>query len=83
MFSVSILIFRPGTAAKVRLLVQHELNILRALGKHGLQPSLIVYWAKSLLKTVSRLLPFLANVKLLFKFVQFMDLNAQMFRLIQ
>ncbi|KAM6448060.1 ranBP2-like and GRIP domain-containing protein 4 isoform 2-T2 [Liasis olivaceus] len=41
----------PGTAAKVRLLVQHELNILRALGKHGLQPSLIVHWAKSLLKT--------------------------------
>ncbi|KAK9401802.1 E3 SUMO-protein ligase RanBP2 [Crotalus adamanteus] len=41
----------PGTAAKVRLLVQYELNILRALGKHGLQPSLIVHWAKSLLKT--------------------------------
>uniref|UniRef100_A0A8C6Y8M0 E3 SUMO-protein ligase RanBP2 n=1 Tax=Naja naja TaxID=35670 RepID=A0A8C6Y8M0_NAJNA len=41
----------PGTAAKVRLLVQHELNVLRALGKHGLQPSLIVHWAKSLLKT--------------------------------
>ncbi|XP_070607187.1 ranBP2-like and GRIP domain-containing protein 4 [Erythrolamprus reginae] len=41
----------PGSAAKVRLLVQHELNIIRALGKHGLQPSLIVYWAKSLLKT--------------------------------
>ncbi|XP_026563146.1 ranBP2-like and GRIP domain-containing protein 4 isoform X1 [Pseudonaja textilis] len=41
----------PGTAAKVRLLVQHELNTLRALGKHGLQPSLIVHWAKSLLKT--------------------------------
>nr|XP_008105263.1 PREDICTED: E3 SUMO-protein ligase RanBP2 isoform X2 [Anolis carolinensis] len=41
----------PGTAAKVRLLVQHEISILRALGKHGLQPALIVHWAKSLLKT--------------------------------
>ncbi|CAI5771997.1 SUMO-protein ligase 2-like isoform X2 [Podarcis lilfordi] len=40
-----------GTAAKVRLLVQHEISILRALGKHGLQPALIVHWAKSLLKT--------------------------------
>ncbi|XP_034970727.2 ranBP2-like and GRIP domain-containing protein 4 isoform X3 [Zootoca vivipara] len=41
----------PGTAAKVRLLVQHEISILRALGKHGLQPALIVHWAKCLLKT--------------------------------
>ncbi|XP_061482731.1 E3 SUMO-protein ligase RanBP2-like isoform X2 [Rhineura floridana] len=41
----------PGTAAKMRLLVQHEISILRALGKHGLQPALIVHWAKSLLKT--------------------------------
>uniref|UniRef100_A0A8D0G5T5 RAN binding protein 2 n=1 Tax=Sphenodon punctatus TaxID=8508 RepID=A0A8D0G5T5_SPHPU len=41
----------PGTAAKLRLLVQHELNTLRALGKHGLQPALIVHWAKSLHKT--------------------------------
>ncbi|KAJ6667455.1 hypothetical protein lerEdw1_016576 [Lerista edwardsae] len=41
----------PGTAAKMRLLVQHEIGILRVLGKHGLQPGLIVHWAKSLLKT--------------------------------
>ncbi|XP_062982267.1 ranBP2-like and GRIP domain-containing protein 4 isoform X3 [Elgaria multicarinata webbii] len=41
----------PGTAAKMRLLIQHELSILRALGKHGLQPALIVHWAKSLLRT--------------------------------
>ncbi|XP_044284139.1 E3 SUMO-protein ligase RanBP2-like isoform X2 [Varanus komodoensis] len=40
-----------GTAAKMRLLIQHEISILRALGKHGLQPGLIVHWAKSLLKT--------------------------------
>ncbi|XP_033003566.1 E3 SUMO-protein ligase RanBP2-like isoform X5 [Lacerta agilis] len=41
----------PGTAAKVRLLVQHEISTLRALGKHGLQPALIMHWAKCLLKT--------------------------------
>ncbi|KAM7182203.1 ranBP2-like and GRIP domain-containing protein 4 isoform 1-T1 [Macrochelys suwanniensis] len=45
----------PGTAAKLRLLVQHEINTLRALGKHGLQPALIVHWAKCLHKTGSRL----------------------------
>uniref|UniRef100_A0A8B9PZ19 RAN binding protein 2 n=1 Tax=Apteryx owenii TaxID=8824 RepID=A0A8B9PZ19_APTOW len=41
----------PGTAAKLRLLVQHEISTLRALGKHGLQPALIIHWAKSLQKT--------------------------------
>ncbi|XP_060089748.1 E3 SUMO-protein ligase RanBP2-like isoform X1 [Heteronotia binoei] len=41
----------PGTAAKVRLRVQHEISSLRALGNHGLQPALIIHWAKSLLKT--------------------------------
>ncbi|KAJ7319744.1 hypothetical protein JRQ81_019255 [Phrynocephalus forsythii] len=41
----------PGTAAKLRLLVQHEISILRTLGRHGLQPALVVHWAKSLLKT--------------------------------
>uniref|UniRef100_A0A674I463 RAN binding protein 2 n=1 Tax=Terrapene triunguis TaxID=2587831 RepID=A0A674I463_9SAUR len=45
----------PGTAAKLRLLVQHEINTLRALGKHGLQPALIVHWAKRLHKTGSSL----------------------------
>ncbi|XP_068781927.1 ranBP2-like and GRIP domain-containing protein 4 isoform X5 [Struthio camelus] len=41
----------PGTAAKLRLLVQHEISTLRALGKHGLQPALIIHWAKCLQKT--------------------------------
>uniref|UniRef100_A0A8C0GP10 E3 SUMO-protein ligase RanBP2 n=1 Tax=Chelonoidis abingdonii TaxID=106734 RepID=A0A8C0GP10_CHEAB len=45
----------PGTAAKLRLLVQHEINTLRALGKHGLQPALIVHWAKCLQKTSNNL----------------------------
>ncbi|XP_010177021.1 PREDICTED: E3 SUMO-protein ligase RanBP2, partial [Mesitornis unicolor] len=41
----------PGTAAKLRLIVQHGINTLRALEKHGLQPALIIHWAKSLQKT--------------------------------
>ncbi|XP_027530809.1 E3 SUMO-protein ligase RanBP2-like isoform X4 [Neopelma chrysocephalum] len=41
----------PGTAAKLRLTVQHGLSTLRTLEKHGLQPALIIHWAKSLQKT--------------------------------
>ncbi|XP_005400866.1 PREDICTED: E3 SUMO-protein ligase RanBP2 isoform X2 [Chinchilla lanigera] len=56
--AVSALIHRkaaPGTAAKLRLLVQHELITLRGQEKHGLQPALLVHWAKYLLKTGSSL----------------------------
>ncbi|XP_048208454.1 ranBP2-like and GRIP domain-containing protein 4 isoform X2 [Perognathus longimembris pacificus] len=45
----------PGTSAKLRLLVQHEINTLRGQEKHGLQPALLVYWAKCLQKTGSSL----------------------------
>uniref|UniRef100_A0A8C0C2L4 E3 SUMO-protein ligase RanBP2 n=1 Tax=Buteo japonicus TaxID=224669 RepID=A0A8C0C2L4_9AVES len=41
----------PGTAAKLRLNVQHGISTLRTLEKHGLQPALIIHWAKSLQKT--------------------------------
>ncbi|NXW54105.1 RBP2 ligase, partial [Eurystomus gularis] len=41
----------PGTATKLRLIVQHGISILRTLEKHGLQPALIIHWAKSLQKT--------------------------------
>ncbi|XP_039570045.1 E3 SUMO-protein ligase RanBP2-like isoform X3 [Passer montanus] len=41
----------PGTAAKLRLIVQHGISTLRTLDKHGLQPALIIHWAKSLQKT--------------------------------
>ncbi|NXP45192.1 RBP2 ligase, partial [Heliornis fulica] len=41
----------PGTAAKLRLTVQHGISTLRTLAKHGLQPALIIHWAKSLQKT--------------------------------
>ncbi|NXL64296.1 RBP2 ligase, partial [Chordeiles acutipennis] len=41
----------PGTAAKLRLIVQHGISALRTLEKHGLQPALIIHWAKSLQKT--------------------------------
>ncbi|XP_069492978.1 E3 SUMO-protein ligase RanBP2-like isoform X2 [Ambystoma mexicanum] len=44
---------QPGTSAKLRLLVQHELTTLRALEKHGLQPSLVIHLARSLHKTGS------------------------------
>uniref|UniRef100_A0A2I3GEG3 RAN binding protein 2 n=1 Tax=Nomascus leucogenys TaxID=61853 RepID=A0A2I3GEG3_NOMLE len=45
----------PGNSAKLRLLVQHEINTLRAQEKHGLQPALLVHWAKCLQKTGSSL----------------------------
>ncbi|XP_045139919.1 E3 SUMO-protein ligase RanBP2 [Echinops telfairi] len=45
----------PGTSAKLRLLVQREINTLRAQEKHGLQPALLIYWAKCLQKTGSEL----------------------------
>ncbi|KAK4832000.1 hypothetical protein QYF61_020438 [Mycteria americana] len=41
----------PGTAAKLRLIVQHGISTLRTLEKHGLQPALVIHWAKSLQKT--------------------------------
>ncbi|NXG17876.1 RBP2 ligase, partial [Grallaria varia] len=41
----------PGTAAKLRLIVQHGISTLRTLEKHDLQPALIIHWAKSLQKT--------------------------------
>ncbi|KAM6179533.1 ranBP2-like and GRIP domain-containing protein 4 [Erethizon dorsatum] len=56
--AVSALIHRkaaPGTAAKLRLLVQHELITLRGQEKHGLQPAMLVHWARYLLKTGSSL----------------------------
>uniref|UniRef100_UPI00398E5AB3 E3 SUMO-protein ligase RanBP2 isoform X2 n=1 Tax=Pristiophorus japonicus TaxID=55135 RepID=UPI00398E5AB3 len=40
---------QPGTSAKLRLLIQRELGILRTLEKHGLQPALIIHWAQSLI----------------------------------
>lgn len=45
----------PGTSAKLRLLVQREINSLRGQEKHGLQPALLVHWAQSLQKTGSSL----------------------------
>ncbi|XP_027479510.2 E3 SUMO-protein ligase RanBP2 isoform X1 [Zalophus californianus] len=45
----------PGTTAKLRLLVQHDINTLRSQEKHGLHPALLVHWAKCLQKTGSGL----------------------------
>ncbi|XP_042689775.1 E3 SUMO-protein ligase RanBP2-like isoform X2 [Centrocercus urophasianus] len=41
----------PDSATKLKLLVQHGLSTLRALEEHGLQPALIIHWARSLQKT--------------------------------
>ncbi|XP_053561416.1 E3 SUMO-protein ligase RanBP2 [Bombina bombina] len=41
----------PGTSAKLRLVIQHGLGTLRSLEKHGLQPALLIHWARSLYKT--------------------------------
>ncbi|KAM5252530.1 E3 SUMO-protein ligase RanBP2-like isoform 2-T2 [Hipposideros larvatus] len=45
----------PGTSAKLRLLVQHDINTLRGQEKHGLQPVLLIHWAQYLQKTGSGL----------------------------
>lgn len=42
----------PGMSAKLRMIVQHGLNTLRAREKHGLQPALAIYWAQCLCQTV-------------------------------
>ncbi|XP_042747761.1 ranBP2-like and GRIP domain-containing protein 3, partial [Lagopus leucura] len=41
----------PDSATRLKLLVQHGLSTLRAQEKHGLQPALIIHWARSLQKT--------------------------------
>lgn len=42
----------PGMSAKLRMIVQHGLNTLRAGEKNGLQPALAIHWAQSLSQTV-------------------------------
>ncbi len=43
---------RPGTSAKLRLVIQHGLGTLRAGEKHGLQPALLIHWANHLTDVV-------------------------------
>uniref|UniRef100_A0A671XAR3 E3 SUMO-protein ligase RanBP2 n=1 Tax=Sparus aurata TaxID=8175 RepID=A0A671XAR3_SPAAU len=38
----------PGMSAKLRMIVQHGLNTLRAGEKNGLQPALAIHWAQCL-----------------------------------
>ncbi|KAI4893683.1 hypothetical protein NFI96_020053 [Prochilodus magdalenae] len=38
----------PNMSAKLRMIVQHGLNTLRAGEKHGLQPALLIHWARHL-----------------------------------
>nr|XP_002663326.2 E3 SUMO-protein ligase RanBP2 isoform X3 [Danio rerio] len=39
---------QPGSSAKLRMVVQHGLGMLRGAEKHGLQPALLVHWARHL-----------------------------------
>ncbi|XP_040912885.1 RANBP2-like and GRIP domain-containing protein 5/6 isoform X2 [Toxotes jaculatrix] len=41
----------PNMSAKLRMIVQHGLNTLRAGEKHGLQPALAIHWAQCLSQT--------------------------------
>lgn len=41
----------PGMSAKLRMIVQHGLNTLRAGEKNGLHPALTIHWAQSLSQT--------------------------------
>ncbi|XP_026128498.1 E3 SUMO-protein ligase RanBP2-like isoform X2 [Carassius auratus] len=45
---------QPGTSAKLRLVMQHGLGTLRAGEKHGLQPALLIHWAKHLTDMAER-----------------------------
>ncbi|KAK2839618.1 hypothetical protein Q5P01_013358 [Channa striata] len=44
----------PGMSAKLRVIVEHGLNTLRAGEKHGLQPALVIHWAQCLRQTGDR-----------------------------
>ncbi|KAL1268738.1 hypothetical protein QQF64_034101 [Cirrhinus molitorella] len=44
----------PGTSAKLRLVIELGLSTLRAGEKHGLQPALLIHWAKHLFNAVER-----------------------------
>ncbi|KAM3935490.1 E3 SUMO-protein ligase RanBP2-like isoform 2-T2 [Leptodactylus fuscus] len=57
-YSLTHKMAQPGTAAKLRLVIQHEFNTLRALEKHGLQPALLIHWARSLSTTGNNLKSF-------------------------
>ncbi|XP_073446595.1 E3 SUMO-protein ligase RanBP2-like isoform X1 [Dendrobates tinctorius] len=62
---------QPGTAAKLRLVIQHELNTLRALEKHGLQPALLIHWARSLSTTGNNLNSFYDQRDYMFRCVHY------------
>lgn len=50
----ALLLGSPGTSGKLRMIVQHGLNTLRAREKHGLQPALAIHWAQCLSQTVHK-----------------------------
>ncbi|XP_069827024.1 E3 SUMO-protein ligase RanBP2-like isoform X2 [Dendropsophus ebraccatus] len=70
-YSLTHKMAQPGTAAKLRLVIQHELNTLRALEKHGLQPALLIYWARSLNATGSNLNSFYDQRDYMFRCIHY------------
>ncbi|XP_066433517.1 E3 SUMO-protein ligase RanBP2-like isoform X2 [Eleutherodactylus coqui] len=62
---------QPGTSAKLRLVIQHELNTLRALEKHGLQPALLIHWARSLCSTGNNLNSFYDQRDYMFRCIHY------------
>ncbi|XP_056412000.1 ranBP2-like and GRIP domain-containing protein 4 [Hyla sarda] len=62
---------QPGTATKLRLVIQHELNTLRVLEKHGLQPALLIHWARSLCTTGNNLNSFYDQRDYMFRCIHY------------
>ncbi|KAG8586923.1 hypothetical protein GDO81_005518 [Engystomops pustulosus] len=70
-YSLTHKIAQHGTAAKLRLVIQHEFNTLRALEKHGLQPALLIHWARSLSITGNNLNSFYDQRDYMFRCVHY------------
>lgn len=51
--TLPLFLYCRGMSAKLRLVVQHGLNTLRAGEKHGLQPALLIHWAQHLTNAVN------------------------------
>ncbi|XP_044139501.1 E3 SUMO-protein ligase RanBP2-like isoform X1 [Bufo gargarizans] len=70
-YSLTHKMAQPGTASKLRLVIQHEFNTLRALEKHGLQPALLIHWARSLSTTGSNLNSFYDQRDYMFRCIHY------------
>ncbi|XP_066124655.1 E3 SUMO-protein ligase RanBP2-like isoform X1 [Saccopteryx bilineata] len=73
----------PGTSAKLRLLVQRDINTLRGQEKHGLQPALLVHWAKYLQKMGSSLNSFYDQREYISRSVHYWKTVLPLFKIIK